>query len=250
MKGRGMNRLTVVALAWLAQGLASAAEYPAHLEWSDRVDLSPRVSGTVTEVLVDPGQRVARGAPLVRLDPTIYEARAAQSEARVVGFREEAAEARRDLARQQELFDRTVLSVSELDRAKLRAAQAQAQLVEAEAKLAEDRKNLADTVLVAPFDSVVLARTAQPGTAAQVLLQPQSLVTVARSGEMLARARLGPADASGLAPGSRATVRVGGKSYAGRVKAVTAAGDGYLADVAFSSPSGLKAGMDARVDLP
>jgi membrane fusion protein (multidrug efflux system) len=45
------------------------------------VFLSPRVAGQVVEVLVDENQRVAAGAPLVKLDPADYEVKVARARA-------------------------------------------------------------------------------------------------------------------------------------------------------------------------
>ena len=58
-------RQRVIAAALAGMALAAPA-------WAaDRVELTTRVSGVVEEVLVKPGQRVAKGAVLARLDRTV-----------------------------------------------------------------------------------------------------------------------------------------------------------------------------------
>ncbi len=136
------------------------------------------------------GERVRQGQVLLRLDERIYAGRVDEAAAMVARNKEDAAEAQRDLKRVQELYDRTVISVSELDQAKLRQARAAAQLKESQARQRQEQKNREDTLLRAPFDAVVVARQVEPGQAVAATLQPQSLLVVARAGEMLARAQV------------------------------------------------------------
>lgn len=244
----------VAGLLWARAGLA--AEVPALLQWSQRVELALPVSGVVKEVGVEAGQRVRKGAPLVVLDNQAYQARVAESRAVLARHREEAAEAKRDLDRVQELYDRTIIATTELDQARLRHARAQALVEEADARLRVSSKNLEDTVLRAPFDGVVVARQAEPGQAVASGLQPQTLVVLARAGEMVARARLTESQISKLKAGQAVTVEAGGQSYAGRVKTIglepVAAKEGtvYPVDIVFPVKELLRAGMAAVVKLP
>ena len=155
-----MTKWILAGMLWAA-GAAWAESLPATLQWSQRVELSPRVSGIVREVGVNAGDRVRKGRSLLTLDTAPYQAQVAESRAAVAHFTEEMAEAQRDLIRTQELYDRTVISTSELDQAKLRQARAKAQLDGAQARLARERQDLADSALRAPFDAIVVARLAE-----------------------------------------------------------------------------------------
>ncbi|MGE5027085.1 MAG: efflux RND transporter periplasmic adaptor subunit, partial [Betaproteobacteria bacterium] len=215
-----------------------------------------RVSGIVREVAVSAGEWARKGQVLLVLDAAIYQARVAESRAAVARFREETAEAQRELGRTQELYDRTVISTSELDRAKLRHARARAQLDGAQARLREEQKNLEDTVLRAPFDAVVVARLAEPGQNVAVGLQPQPLLVLAKAGEMAARFRL-PADrANALKPGQAVTVVVGGRDYPAALKNLglepvkDKSGAAYEADAIFAVKELLRPGTAAVVKLP
>jgi RND family efflux transporter MFP subunit len=128
-----------------------------------RVELTTRVPGMVEEVKVNVGQRVKKGDALVRLNDVIYEARLKEAQANVDGNRVDEEDAKKDLDRAEELYRRTVTSTTELDAANLRYARARAGLAAAQARLAIAQKNLADSVLRAPFDGVVTARLAEPG---------------------------------------------------------------------------------------
>jgi RND family efflux transporter MFP subunit len=144
------------------------------------VELTTRVSGVVAEVLVKDGKRVKRGEVLLRLSPVIYEARLAAARAELARATEEEADAKRDLDRVQELYNRSVSATTELDAAKLRHARAKAGQEAASARLAIARKNLEDTELKAPFDLVVVQRLAEPGVVVAAECQPRTLLLVRR----------------------------------------------------------------------
>ncbi|MCA1978684.1 MAG: efflux RND transporter periplasmic adaptor subunit [Thiobacillus sp.] len=143
------------------------------------VELTTRVSGVVEEVLVKPGQQVKKGAVLLRLDATVLRARLDEAAAELARAEADAADARHDLERAQELFNRTVSSTSELDAAKVRDARAQAAVQAAKARQAIAQKNLADAALRAPFDAQVVAIPGQPGTVVAAECQPRPLLVLA-----------------------------------------------------------------------
>ena len=251
-----MKKWALAGALWAMATVAVAADFPAVLQWSQRVELSPRVSGIVREVAVNAGDRVKKGQALLVLDAAVYEARVMESRASVARFTEELAEARRDLGRTQELFDRTVIATSELDQAKLRHARAKAQLDGAQARLKAEQKNLADSALHAPFDAVVVARLAEPGQNVAVGLQPPPLLVLAKAGEMAARFRL-PADRVGLLKSGQAvTVIIGKQEYPAILKALSLEpvtgkdGPAYQADAVFTVQELLRAGTAGVVRLP
>lgn len=143
---------------------------------AEPVELTTRVSGSVETVLVRPGQRVKKGAVLLRLDTIVLRAQLDEAEAEYARAQADDADAKRELERAQELFDRTVSSTSELDAAGLRAARAKAALSVSQARRVIARKNLADAELKAPFDGVVRAVPGAPGTVVTADCQPKPLV--------------------------------------------------------------------------
>ncbi len=162
----------VIALAGLS--LLGAGQLWA----ADNVELTTRVSGVVETVLVKPGQRVKKGAVLLRLDRTILQARLDEATAEHARAQADEADARREQERAQELFNRTVSSTSELDAATLRHARAQAALSAAQARRVIAQKNLQDAELRAPFDGVVSAVPGAPGTVVAADCQPRPLVVL------------------------------------------------------------------------
>lgn len=251
---------------WIAIGLsvgatqsALAAEVPAVLQWSQRVELSTPVSGVVQAVNVAPGERVRKGQVLLQLDDRVYAARAEEAAAAVARQQEEAAEAQRELKRVQELYDRAVISSSELDQAKLRQARAAAQLRETRARHGQEAKNRADSILRAPYDALVVARMVEPGQVVAAGLQPQALLVLARAGEMVARAQIGGEQIASLKTGQELAVSVGKQNFRGKIRVLglepgsrdKSGNPLYVLDVLF--PSGdtvLRAGASATLTLP
>jgi membrane fusion protein (multidrug efflux system) len=128
-----------------------------------RSDLVPRTGGRVARVLVDEGQRVTRGQPLLELETDYLKldvARAAAEKARALAA---ADEARRDLERKTDLVGRGSVSQATFLRSKAGAEQAEAAVAGAEAALALAQQRLDDSVLTSPVTGVVAARRTDVG---------------------------------------------------------------------------------------
>lgn len=209
----------VLAGPLLAQS-AAAADFDATLEWARRVTLGTPVSGIVSEVSVGIGDTVEKGAVMLRLDATPFEAEVAELQARVDRTRAELDEQTRALERAQELYDREVLSTVELDQARLAHARAQGAHGEAAAGLRAARYRLQHAEIRAPFAGVVVAREVEAGQTIVAELQAPALLTLAEAGRYRAVMQVPLATAVGLAAGREASVSVGGERYAGRISAI------------------------------
>jgi len=163
-----------VLAAALTCGLVAASTLWA----ADDIPLTTPVSGVVEKVFVKPGQRVSKGTVLLQLDKTILQARLDEAVAEQARAQAEESDARRDLDRAQELFNRTVSSATELDAAALRHARAQAALATASARVVIAHKNLHNAELKAPFSAVVSAVPGAPGTVVTAECQPKTLVVL------------------------------------------------------------------------
>jgi RND family efflux transporter MFP subunit len=161
----------------VAMALAGVSLVGAGPLWAaDAVELTTRVSGVVEAVLVKPGQHVKKGAVLLRLGLVVLQARLDEATAERARAQADEADAKRELGRAQELFNRTVSSTSELEAATLRHDRAQAALAVAEARRVIAQRNLNDAELRAPFDGVVSAVPGGPGTVVTADCQPKPLV--------------------------------------------------------------------------
>ena len=150
-------------------------------------DMGFRVSGKVLERLVDSGQTVKRGQPLMRLDPVDLKLAAhAQLEA-VAAAQAKARQTSAEEARYRDLLGTGAISASAYDQIKAAADAAKAQLNAAEAQ-ADVAKNASRyTELVADGDGIVTETLAEPG---QVVNAGQVVVRLAHAGHREALVQL------------------------------------------------------------
>ena len=142
-------------------------------------DLGFRVPGKVLERLVDAGQTVKRGQPLMRIDPADLRLAMRAHEEAVVAARARARQTADDEARYRDLVAGGAVSASAYDKAKADAESARAQLNAAEARADVARNETGYAVLVADGDGVVVETLAEPG---QVVNAGQVVVRVAHAG--------------------------------------------------------------------
>ena len=251
-----MKKWMLFATAALFPQTLWATDIPATLQWSQRVELSTPVSGVVQAVNVEAGDPVKKGQILLTLDSTAYLARVAENQSEITRLNAEAEEAKRNLDRVQGLYERTVVSTTELDQARLQVVRSPSMLAEARARLRQNQKALDDTSLRAPFDAVVVLRQAEPGLSVATGLQPQMLLTLARSGEMIARMHLTLPQIDNLKAGQTVTVSVAAINHTGKIKTLglepikIKEESVYPVDVVFPSKQPLRAGSPALVKLP
>jgi RND family efflux transporter MFP subunit len=142
-------------------------------------DLGFRVSGKVLERLVDTGQNVRRGQPLMRIDPKDL-ALALQAQEQAVS----AAQARgrqnsQEESRYQALVATGAVSKSAYEKIKADAESARAELSAAQAQATVARNQTSYAVLLADADGVVVETLAETG---QVVAAGQVVVRVAHAG--------------------------------------------------------------------
>lgn len=228
-----------------------------HLEWSEVTRLSSPVSGVVTQIPVQPGQQVAKGAVLLQLDHKPFSDRLAAATAMKSGWVRAAAEAKRDAQRVQQLYDRTVASESERQDALIKQEQAEAKLNEARAKVGLRRWELARTTLTAPYPARVLSVRTAVGETVSSELQAPELMRIARADAMLAEANLSPDRAAQLSLGQKLNVLVGQDRVQGKLVGIVSeqqkSPDGvvtYRIMVQIHPQKNWVAGLPAKIELP
>ena len=168
---------TVARAAAPGGGAGSVLDASGYVTARLQATVSAKITGKVTEVLIEEGMRVREGAVLARLDDTEARAQLALARAQLVAARSQLAEVRaqleqaeRDYVRQQGLFDRQLVSPQSLDAAlaqrdmlRARLASTQEQIKVAQESLSVAQVQLDNTVIRAPFSGVVVAKSAQPG---------------------------------------------------------------------------------------
>ena len=142
-------------------------------------DLGFRVPGKILERLVDTGQTVTRGQPLMRIDPTDLRLATRAHEETVAAATARARQTAEDEARYRDLVSTGAVSASAYDRIKAAAESAQAELNGAKAQADVASNETGYAVLLADADGVVVETLAEPG---QVVSAGQVVVRVARAG--------------------------------------------------------------------
>ena len=143
-------------------------------------DLGFRVSGKVLERLVDTGQAVKRGQPLMRLDPIDLGLQAQAQQQAVAAATARARQTADDEGRNRDLVAAGAISVSAYDRIKSLADTAKAELTAAQAQANVARNATGYAVLLADADGVVMDTLAEPG---QVISAGQVVVRLAKAGQ-------------------------------------------------------------------
>jgi multidrug efflux system membrane fusion protein len=137
-------------------GVASAVEADASGESSRSLILSSNLAAEVVKSPVAEGDMVKKGALLLQLESGVARARLAQAEAELAYQKLLLAEAKNELQRNEELYDRTLLSDHDLDLARIAHSAAQSSFSRARAGLTAAQRELALRRIVAPFDAQVL----------------------------------------------------------------------------------------------
>jgi len=142
-------------------------------------NLGFRVPGKIVERLVNVGQQVKSGQPLMRIDQTDLGLVLAAKRSAVAAARASAVQANADERRYAMLVGEGAISQQRYEQAKAASDTAKAQLAAAEADARVASNEAAYSVLVADADGTVVETLAEPG---QVVSAGQTVVRLAQSG--------------------------------------------------------------------
>jgi RND family efflux transporter MFP subunit len=170
-------RTAVVRASAAAGGAGSVLDANGYVTARRQATVSAKITGKVTEVLIEEGQRVKEDAVLARLDDTEARAQLVLARAQLAQARSQEgeihamlAQAERDYERQQELYGRQLVAAQALDAAlaqrdmlRARLASNVEQVRVATESVSVAQVQLDNTVIRAPFGGVVVAKSAQPG---------------------------------------------------------------------------------------
>jgi multidrug efflux system membrane fusion protein len=249
-----------------SHGEQARARYSATIEPMEQVTVAFKASGYVREIRrvrgadgrmrnLQEGDAVRAGTVLARLHDTEYAARRSQAKASLAEAQAGLEHARLDFGRAERLFQSQSLTKPDFDGARASLDAGQARLDLARARLAEAESSLADTVIVAPADGVVLKRQIEagtlvsPGSPGFVIAQTDSMKAVFGVPDWLVReAKLG----------MTLPVRVeslGTQEFPGRITAISPIADAatrlFEVELTVPNPQGiLKAGLIATVEVP
>lgn len=139
----------------VARKVVDWQSYSGRLEAVERVDIRPRVSGTITEVHFKNGAQVKKGDVLFTIDPAPYRAEVARAEAQLAATQARVRFTSAELDRAAKLVADSTIPRRTLDEREHNARDAQASLRAAQAELDVAKLNLSYTSVTAPISGRV-----------------------------------------------------------------------------------------------
>ena len=151
------------------------------LEAERQAQVRAEVSGELVAINAEPGQAVTRGAVLGRIDDAGVRDAAASAQAALSTAQLSVGLARRNAERSRALAKAGAIADRDLEQAEWNLSSAETQLADAQSHAVSTSKQLARTVIRAPFNGVVSERPANLGDILQVgtplftIVDPSSL---------------------------------------------------------------------------
>jgi len=188
------------------------------------VKITPEVAGEIIDLPVKEGQKVRKGDLLVRIRRDLYEAglRSSQAslrsaEAALVTAQANERKAAAEFQRNQELFDKKLVSESvhddmrtalEVSSANVASATQQIEIAKASIKRADE--DLLKTTILAPIDGTVTRLASEVGERVHGtgMMAGTEILSLADLGEMEARVEVGEVDVVLIHPGQKARLEV------------------------------------------
>ncbi len=214
-----------------------------------QAEVPAEVEGRLTWV-AELGERIARGAPVARLDDTLFRLQLKENQAALERERARLKYLERELARLDELSRSDYASKGELDKMRLDRDVTRAEMAVIEARLARDRETLRRYQVLAPFAGVVVARSRREG---EWVTRGDTVVTLADPERLEVQLHIAEDSIEHVREGERLPVRRGGHTEQARVVAVVPVGDArsHLFELRLDvSGSGWRAGQVVRVQVP
>lgn len=147
---------------------------PATLEGENDVEIRPQVTGFLTKVHVQDGERVRKGQVLFTIDQVQLQAAVEQAQAAVAVAQANVNTAQTNADNNKILLDKNIISASAYQTSVDGLNAAKAQLNQAKAALISAQKNLSYTSVTAPVDGIVGTIPYKEGT----LVSPSTLLTI------------------------------------------------------------------------
>lgn len=145
------------------QQIDNMMAWPGTVKSRTVASIAPKITARILEINVNAGDAVKKGDVIARLDGRDSRAQEQAVLASLAGVIAEADRARADEVRIRSLYEKEAATRENLDAVVARTKEAQARVSQATSTVRAARVQLADTLLLAPFDGVVVKRFKQPG---------------------------------------------------------------------------------------
>ncbi|RKZ04634.1 MAG: hypothetical protein DRQ04_00685 [Candidatus Hydrothermota bacterium] len=177
----------------------------------NQVEVGSDVMGRIVRILVSEGDVVERGDTLCLIDPSIYEAKVNQLEARLMSDKARLSKVEKDYIRAKKLWRRGLISESAFEEIKANYNTTLAQMRADSFALEEAREDLSKTVITSPVSGEVMRVYKEEGemTVVGTINTPGSVImVVADLSEMQVAARVDESEIVSVKPGQRVRVKV------------------------------------------
>lgn len=205
--------------------------------------LSTRLMGAVTAVLVQEGDMVAAGQPLLRIDARDLNAQRAQVDAARASAEAVLAEAELHVQRMRALYEDGAAPRAQLDAAESGYTRALSGVAAAQASAAELAAVSSYADVRAPFAGMVVRRMVDPGSFAA---PGAPLLVVQDTRRLRVTASASPAAVRSLARGSEVTAVIEGEAVSARIEGIVPGGAGlFTVNAIVENAAGLFPGTGA-----
>jgi membrane fusion protein (multidrug efflux system) len=179
-RGRGANGPSTVGYVVIQQGSAPLEqELPGRVAAYQVSEIRPQVSGVIQRRLFREGSVVHQGQTLYQIDPSVYNAQAAQAAANLQSARAQAEAARTLARRYRPLVEQQAISKQDYTNAVAQARQADASVAQNAAALRSAQINQRFTRVPAPISGRIGLSNVTEG-ALVTANQPDALTTITR----------------------------------------------------------------------
>ncbi|PRD42500.1 efflux RND transporter periplasmic adaptor subunit [Phyllobacterium phragmitis] len=202
-----------------------ALDYSGSVRARSEMALGFRVTGKITERLVDIGDRVEAGEPVARIDTTDYALSVRSAEASLASAERQVETAAFSRKRAEELFARKFAPKSQLEQAELSYNQAVSTRDAARSALEQARNQVAYGTLHTDRTGIVTAVNAEVG---QVVAAGSPVITIAADGEKEVEIAVPETDIFAFKPGKTVQVTIwsnDGLILPGKVREVSGSAD-------------------------
>ncbi len=128
------------------------SEYTARFTGREIVEVRPQVSGTITRICINEGDKVKKGQTLFIIDQVPYTAALKQAEANVKIAEAKLATAKLNLESNEDLQSNQIIGEYQVKTARNAYMEAEASLIQAKAQLVNARNNLSYSVVKSPVN--------------------------------------------------------------------------------------------------
>lgn len=242
----------LVVTADVAKGtIVPEAAFSGTAYYREISDVAAEVRGLVEEVRFEEGDRVARGAVLVRLGSELLEKSIESTRAGYEQARADFERAETDLGRTRALYNEKLTSQKAFDDARLLAKSLENRVASLKADLEGMEVELDKKTIRAPFAGVIVARHIERGE----WVEPGDMTaTLARTETIDVIVEVPQEVAALVSTGSSAKIAFNGITKTGKVVAVIPRGDiqtrTFPVKVRVANDGTLMEGMEAHVTLP